>query len=111
MSLVDAILWKHPDVSGIEIRFIDNTVTIVKFPGGIPSQADQDLWVQEYSDYVAAGGLMDEEANELANPKKAFAAILELLWDNIAELQAAFPNPNGKSKLKQAAIGLYRDKL
>jgi hypothetical protein len=53
----------------------------------------------------------DKIAAELADSKKAFTAILELLWDNSAELQAVFPNPNGKTKFKQAAVGAYRAKL
>lgn len=51
------------------------------------------------------------KANELTDPKKAFAALMELFWDNSAELQAAFPNPNGRNKLKQAAIAVYKAKL
>ena len=90
---------------------IDGIMTIVEFPGGVPSQADQDLWTQEYNDWIAAGGEKAAEAIELADPKKAFAAVLEILWDNSAELQAAFPNPDGKAKLKQAAVTAYGAKL
>ena len=43
----DALLWKHQDVEGILIR---NDV-ILEFPGGIPSQADQDTWTVEYEAY------------------------------------------------------------
>ncbi len=53
----------------------------------------------------------DTQALALAKPKKAFTAIIEQLWDNSAELQAAFPNPNGKTKMKQDAIARYRAKL
>lgn len=50
----------------------------------------------------------DANALELNESKKAFAAILEILWDNSAELRAAFPT---KEALKQAAVAAYRAKL
>jgi hypothetical protein len=50
-------------------------------------------------------------ATKLDEPKKAFAAIIEQQWDNSAELQAAFPNPNGYAKMKQDAIARYKAKL
>jgi len=43
---------------------IDGVMTIIEFPGGIPSQTDQDLWIQEYDDWVAAGGLKDIQVEE-----------------------------------------------
>ena len=36
--------WKHSHQSGMETR--DGVITA--FPGGIPSQADQDTWTAEY---------------------------------------------------------------
>lgn len=43
---------------------IDGKLTIIEFPGGIPSQADQDLWTQEYNDWVTSGGLKDIQTEE-----------------------------------------------
>jgi hypothetical protein len=105
------ISWKFNNQEGMRCKEIDGVMTIVEFPGGIPSQADQDLWTQEYNDFVAAGGLLDKKAPLLDDPQKAFAALMELLWDNSAELQSAFPNPDGKAKFKQAGVAAYRDKL
>lgn len=42
-DLMDALAWKFPSNS---MRAVDNV--LLEFPGGIPSQADQDLWVAEY---------------------------------------------------------------
>ena len=40
----DVIGWKFDHQSGMETD--DDKIT--KFPGGIPSQADQDTWIAEY---------------------------------------------------------------
>ena len=82
----------------------------------VPKAPDDARQIWNGSDYdpVSAADLDAEKetaATELADPKKAFAAVLELLWDNSAELQAAFPNPNGQNKFKQAAIAVYKAKL
>lgn len=50
----------------------------------------------------------DAVAPDLLEPKKAFASVLEILWDNSAELRSAFPT---KAALKQAAVAAYRAKL
>lgn len=64
---------------------------------------------QDFTDEKAA------QAVKLDDPKKAFAATLELLWDNIPALQTAFPDGGtpgaGKQALKQAAVAAYQDKL
>ena len=41
----DVLSWKFPGVEGIVVK--GDTVT--QFPGGIPSQADQDTWTTEYT--------------------------------------------------------------
>jgi hypothetical protein len=52
MSNMSMVLeWKFPDLVGT-IRCVDDGTgqcnTITAFPGGIPSQADQDTWTAEY---------------------------------------------------------------
>ena len=44
ISLAEIIAWKFPDQGGM----CTSNDIITKFPGGIPSQADQDLWRNEY---------------------------------------------------------------
>ncbi len=58
MSIADVIGWKHNHQEGMRCKEVDGVLTIVEFPGGIPSQADQDLWTAEYE---AAGGAVEIE--------------------------------------------------
>ena len=45
MSNIGTVIgWKHNHQSGMATK--DNVIT--EFPGGIPSQADQDKWTAEY---------------------------------------------------------------
>ena len=44
ISIAEIIAWKFPDQGGM----CTSNDIITKFPGGIPSQADQDLWRNEY---------------------------------------------------------------
>lgn len=58
------IAWKFNNQEGVRCREIDGVMTITKFPGGIPSQTDQDLWTQEY---IAAGGDDEIEKEQVVN--------------------------------------------
>ena len=44
MSIAEVIGWKFDHQSGMSTR----GGVITEFPGGIPSQADQDTWTAEY---------------------------------------------------------------
>ena len=44
MSIAEVIGWKHNNQEGMSTT--DGVIT--EFPGGIPSQADQDKWTAEY---------------------------------------------------------------
>lgn len=57
----DVIGWKFNHQEGMRCKETDGVMTIVEFPGGIPSQADQDLWTQEYKSWVAGGGEKDAQ--------------------------------------------------
>lgn len=75
----DVIGWKFNHQSGMRCKEIDGVMTIIEFPGGIPSQTNQDLWTQEYNDYVAGGGLLAELADieaQFDQPLKAFALVV-----------------------------------
>jgi hypothetical protein len=50
MDISNVISWKHNDQAGMATE----EGVITEFPGGIPSQADQDTWTTEYEAYVAA---------------------------------------------------------
>ena len=49
-DIANVIGWKHDHQAGMCTA--DGVIT--DFPGGIPSQADQDTWTSEYQAYVAA---------------------------------------------------------
>ena len=67
--------WKFPDQ---KIRCVDDGTghanKIIEFPGGIPSQADQDKWTKEYEAYLSA--------NEYKEKRKAeYPSIVDQLDD------------------------------
>jgi len=64
MNISKVIGWKFNHQEGMSCKEIDGVMTIIEFPGGIPSQADQDIWTQEYNDWIAAGGLKDIQVEE-----------------------------------------------
>ena len=49
-DIANVIGWKHNHQAGM--CTVDGVIT--EFPGGIPSQADQDKWTKEYEAHVAA---------------------------------------------------------
>ena len=49
-DIASVIGWKHNNQSGMST--VDGVIT--EFPGGIPSQADQDAWTTEYIAYLSA---------------------------------------------------------
>ena len=67
--------------------------------------------LQAITEAEMASAELEATAQKLANARKAFAAVLELLWDSLPVLQTAFSNPNGKQKLKAEAKNRYKAKL
>ncbi len=49
-NISQVIGWKHNHQSGMSTK----GGIITEFPGGIPSQADQDKWTKEYEDHMAS---------------------------------------------------------
>lgn len=93
MNIVEAIGWKFNHQPGMRCAEVDGVMTIIEFPGGVPDQATQDTWLQEYNDYIAAGGLQDEAANieQHFDPLlKAFALVV-LDEINLLRTQAGLP--------------------
>jgi len=78
MSISHVIGWKFNHQAGMRCKEIDGVMIIVEFPGGIPSQADQDTWTQEYNNWIAAGGDKDAKAQELMNDPVILSVIEEL---------------------------------
>ena len=76
MTNIGAVIgWKHNHQDGM--CTYDGVIT--EFPGGIPSQEDQDKWTKEYEAYLLTIAYVDSR-------KKEYPAIgeqLDLLWHAI----------------------------
>ena len=59
MSIAEVIGWKFNHQEGMSTR--DGVIT--EFPGGIPSQADQDKWTAEYEAYLPTKKWQEDMAN------------------------------------------------
>ena len=79
MSIVEVIGWKFNHQKGMRCKEIDGVMQIVEFPGGVPSQADQDLWTQEYNDWIASTVKLYESMDS-----KQAAKIITNYSDNVA---------------------------
>ena len=76
-NIAQVISWKFNDQAGMETR--DGVIT--KFPGGIPSQSDQDTWTTEY-----ANAKVEENETVRATRKTAYGDIgdqLDLLYKDM----------------------------
>ena len=94
-DIANVIGWKHDHQAGM----CTSEGVITDFPGGIPSQAEQDTWTAEYEAYVAA--------NEYKSLRKAKYDALnqyEMMFDDqrdstttwvdaIDAIKAAHPKP------------------
>lgn len=69
-NINEAIGWKFNNQSGMSCKAVNGVMRITEFPGGIPSQAQQDQWTSEYDAHIASGGHKDEEANRKMNDAK-----------------------------------------
>lgn len=65
MNIAKAIGWKFNHQTGMVCREIDGVMTIIEFPGGIPSLADQDLWLSEYADFLRKESIKQEANNRI----------------------------------------------
>ena len=59
-NIAEVIGWKHNHQPGMSTR--DGVIT--DFPGGIPSQADQDTWTVEYDAHVSATAYIEARSAE-----------------------------------------------
>lgn len=74
MSIAEVIGWKFNHQEGMRCKEVDGVMTIVEFPGGIPSQADQDTWTAEYEAYLASDAPKIEAAQRDFEVMKLFKA-------------------------------------
>ena len=85
-NISKVIGWKFDDQQGMRCKEINGVMTIIGFPSGIPSQADQDLWTQEYNAWLNGGG----EALSQPKTRRLFKMLLtDAMEDAIkAEIQS-----------------------
>ena len=62
MSIAEVIGWKFNHQQGMST--VDGVIT--EFPGGIPSQSDQDTWTVEYAAYKVMADIRQKRDNLLA---------------------------------------------
>jgi hypothetical protein len=73
-TIAEVIGWKFNHQSGMRCAEVDGVLRIVEFPGGIPSQADQDTWTAEYEAYLASDAPRIKEAQDGFEAMKLFKA-------------------------------------
>ena len=78
ISIAEIIAWKFPDQGGM----CTSNDIITKFPGGIPSQADQDLWRNEYIAKFGDVSIWEIDRKRRSN-YPAIGEQLDLLWHAI----------------------------
>ena len=96
MTIAEVINWKHPHKDGMST----SDGVIVEFPGGIPSQEDQDTWTTEYEAHLAAIAYVAKRVD-------AYPAIgdqLDALWKGgddqaamkvvVDKVKSDFPKPD-----------------
>jgi len=74
-AISDVIGWKHNHQAGMATR--DGVIT--EFPGGIPSQADQDKWTKEYDDHMISIAYKEKRLVEYP----VIGDQLDMLWHAI----------------------------
>jgi hypothetical protein len=94
MSNIAAVIgWKFNNQPGMSTK--DNEIT--EFPGGIPTQSEQDLWTAEYNIFVAANaykGLRRKQYDLLNQDEMRFDDIVNntTTWvDAILAIKAQYP--------------------
>ena len=78
-NISTVIGWKFNHQEGMAT--VDGVIT--EFPGGIPSQADQDKWTKEYEEYVSANTYKEKRKEEYPTIEECVHAILDGELDDL----------------------------
>ncbi len=94
MSIAQVIGWKFNHQPGMCTK---NGV-ITAFPGGIPSQADQDKWTKEYEEYVSANAYKEKRQAEYPSIEELVVALYDSedkaeIDRRRAEIKNKYPKP------------------
>ena len=83
MSGIGTVIgWKFNHQEGMTTR--DGVIT--EFPGGIPSQADQDKWTKEYEDYMVSIAYKEKRRPEYGSWEDQLDMMYHGTWE--AHVQA-----------------------
>lgn len=77
MNIANVIAWKFNNQPGMRCKEIDGTMQITDFPGGVPSQQEQDMWTAEYAAFIANEEEITPILEELELTDKEMARIGE----------------------------------
>ena len=95
-DIADVIGWKFENQPGMTTR----DGAIIDFPGGIPSQADQDAWAVEYDAYMSSIAYRHARAEAFASwgdqNDMQYHDLVDgtTTWrDHVAAVKAANPKP------------------
>jgi hypothetical protein len=101
-NIAEVIGWKFDHQSGMSTR--DGSIT--EFPGGVPSQTDQDAWVVEYETHMASIAYRHARA-------EAYSPVgdqLDVIWKWL-EAEGLVPDTSESRDLNTAAGMLGAVKL
>lgn len=80
MNIANVIGWKFNNQPGMKCKEVNGVMEIIDFPGGVPTGADQALWINEYTAWIDGGGL-DDAASDIANIDPFLKALVLCLND------------------------------
>lgn len=84
-TIADVIGWKFSYQPGMVCREVDGALRIVEFPGGIPTQAQQDQWTAEFDAAMA----LEQAARDADAARMGEITTSPEYLDMIARLQNA----------------------
>ena len=99
MNIAQVIGWKFDNQPGMRCKEVDGVVTIVKFPGGIPTQEEQGAWLAEYDAMGGDAELEKEERVNFSNVDPFLKAYVLAVNDG-----SIVPGSNMSAKQLKAAI-------
>ena len=116
INISKVIGWKFDNQQGMRCKEIDGVMTIIGFPNGIPSQADQDLWTQEYNAWLNGGGALEDQiqanTDDILQNDKKFRVMAELIFDTLKAGKtgdySAFDGVTSKATFRDHVIERFR---
>ena len=111
-TIADVIGWKFNHQQGMRCQDVDGVVQITEFPGGIPSQAEQDAWALEYEVAIALKTAVEQSDAQADADAKADAVTQYLVSHTPLEIyqyvrtQVNAHNATNLAELKTAVVEL-----